>query len=143
MRRLIGESGEWDESVYGVPLSSAHLGLASSVFCAMLLRDVERLGAGMIPEARAGSMHIWRYPAVLSGVPDAILFGDEADAHEICRIRAACEPEPGEPAIVMANSLLNVAPVVSGSRSGATGRSSRTTACGFRGRSSVTNSPTS
>ncbi|MDE2882645.1 MAG: oxygenase MpaB family protein [Acidobacteriota bacterium] len=114
VRRLIRESGEWDESVYGVPLSSAHLALASGVFSAMLLDDVERLGARLTPEGRAGYMHIWRYTAVLLGVPDAILFRDEASALDICRIGAACEPEPGESAIVMANSLLNVAPVVIG-----------------------------
>lgn len=114
VRRLIRESGEWDESVYGVPLSSAHLALASSVFSAMLLDDVARLGARLTPEGRAGYMHIWRYTAVLLGVPDTILFRDEADALEICRIGGACEPEPGESAIVMANSLLNVAPVVIG-----------------------------
>ena len=28
VRRLIRESGDWDESVYGTPLSSAHMGLA-------------------------------------------------------------------------------------------------------------------
>ena len=75
LRRLIRASDEWDEAVYGAPLSAAHLALASANFSAMMLRHAARLGAHLDDEARASFMQIWRYASWLIGTPDALLVG--------------------------------------------------------------------
>jgi len=45
IRRLFRESGEWDADKYGVPLHSAHMGLAAGNFSAGVLHHAERLRA--------------------------------------------------------------------------------------------------
>lgn len=112
VRRLLNLSGEWDAATYGTPLSAAHVALAASGFSAQLLEAGMRLGARPDVEGRDGFMHIWRYTAFLLGVPGTIRFRGEADARELYRIGCLCEPPPDIEAIVMANALINTAPLV-------------------------------
>ena len=48
------------------------------------------------------------------GIPESILFIDEADAQRMYRIGSLCEPPPTAEAIVMTNALVNSAPLVAG-----------------------------
>lgn len=112
VRQIIRESGTWDELLYGVPLSGAHLGFTACIFSAMLLRDVERLGARLTQDERAGYMHIWRYAAHLLGVPKTLLFRDEEDAIDISRIAIACEPHPSATSAAIANALILAVPAI-------------------------------
>ena len=115
VRWLIRISGDWDESVYGAPLSGAHLALASANFSATMLHQATQLGARLDDEARASFMQIWRYASWLIGTPDALLFeGDEAKTHELYRIARVCEPPPGEEAAVIANALVTALPHLAG-----------------------------
>lgn len=112
IRRLLNLSGEWDVAAYGMPLSAAHIALAAAGFSAQLLAAAIRLGARPDYDERDGFMHIWRYTALLLGVPEAIRFHGEADARELYRIGCLCEPPPEIEAIAMANALINSAPLV-------------------------------
>ena len=113
VRRLIRASGQWNESVYGVPLSGAHMGLASANFSATQLRLAARLGARMDDAARAGFMQIWRYASILCGTPEALLFeGDEAATNEFSRIAHACEPPPGNESVVISNRVVTALPKI-------------------------------
>ena len=113
VRRLIRASGDWDESVYGVPLSSAHMGLSSANFSASMIRQAERLGATMDAASRKGYMEAWRYASWLIGTPDELLFeGDEEQTLELSRIAAICEPLPVEEATVIARALVEAVPIV-------------------------------
>lgn len=114
LRKLLTESDEWNTSAHGIPLSSAHIGYAAASFSAMMLQDAMKLGVKASAEARASFMHIWRCSAYLMGVPDAMLFRDEEHAMEIVRVSLATEPPFHEEGIVMANALINSAPIVSG-----------------------------
>ena len=115
VRRLIRASGQWDESVFGVPLSSAHMGVASANFSATMLRQATRLGAVMDRATRDSFMQIWRYTSWLIGTPESLLFeGDEEKTHELYRIARACEPPPGEESVVIARALLEALPKIAG-----------------------------
>ncbi len=115
VRQLLRASGDWDESVYGVPISAAHMGLASANFSATMLRQTGRLGARLDAESRASFMQIWRYASWLIGTPEELLFeGDEAETAELHRIASACEPPPGEESAAIANALVNAVPVIAG-----------------------------
>ena len=108
-------SDEWDEAVHGVPLSAAHLALASANFSAMMLRQAARLGAHLDDEARASFMQIWRYASWLIGTPEALLFeGDEAKTAEFSRIAGLCEPPTNDESVVIANTLVNALPLIAG-----------------------------
>ena len=115
VRRLLRISGDWDEAVYGAPLSAAHLGLSSANFSATMLLQAERLGADLDAEARASFMQIWRYASWLIGTPEALLFeGDEAKTSELYRIAAICEPPPNDEAAVIAKTLVHALPKIAG-----------------------------
>ncbi len=114
VRRLLAASDDWDHEAWGTPLSAAHLGYAISAFSARLLKHMKSLGARYTDEERRSFMDVWRYSGHLMGIPPAMLFKDEADALRIFEVGGVCEPPVGIESVVMANSLVNSAPLVAG-----------------------------
>ena len=114
VRRLLGNSDQWNTTTHGLPLNAAHVGYAAASFSAMMLQDAMKLGMKATAEERASFMHIWRCSAWLMGVPDAMLFNDEEDAQEIVRVSLACEPPFEIESVAMSHALINSAPVVIG-----------------------------
>ena len=111
IRRQLRTSGQWDEAIYGAPISAANLALASANFSASMIRDVEQLGADMNTETRAGIMQIWRYASWLIGSPEELLFeGDEGKTNELSRIGHLCEPPPTQESVLISNSLIRGLP---------------------------------
>lgn len=114
IRRLLRQPGEWDELHDGVPLSAAHMAFASAAFSSLLVEQVRRVGARISQEEGESFVQIWRYVAWLFGVPETILFRDFDEGLELCRIGFLCEPEPSDEAVLMANALINSAPLITG-----------------------------
>ena len=114
VRRLLSNSEDWNTEAWGVPLSAAHVGYAITAFSARLLKHLRSLGATYSDEEAAGFMATWRYSGHLMGIPDTILFSDEAEALRLFAVGGMCEPEPDEASIVLANALVNSAPLVVG-----------------------------
>ena len=113
VRRLLTRSEEWDEEAWGVPLSAAHTGFAITAFSARLLRHIRRLGASSDREERSSFMQVWRYSGHLLGIPGSILYETEEDALDLFRVGVLMEP-PSMESVVLANSLVNSAPLVAG-----------------------------
>ena len=113
-RRLVATSDEWDQSVYGLPLSAAHMLLGAAAFSGRLMQHVSMLGGDFTEREREAFVHVWRYTGLLLGVPDEIMFRDFASSVRSFEIGALCEPPPDEDAIIMANSIINSAPIVLG-----------------------------
>ncbi len=114
IRRHLLASEDWDHEAHGMPISTAHVALASCNFSGMMLDSAARIGARLNDEERDSFMQIWRYTAHLMGVPDVLLFRNETEAKEIFRVGYICEPPPGLEAIAMANSVIASAPLVIG-----------------------------
>ena len=114
VRKLLQNSDDWDAEAWGIPISSAHVGYAITSFSARLLEHMKNLGAKYDDEERRSFMQIWRYTGRLMGIPESILFRDEADALHIFRVGSVCEPKPEAESISMANALINSAPLVIG-----------------------------
>ena len=115
IRHLLNNSPQdWDINEWGTPISAAHVGFAISSFSAGLLGHAASLGASFNAEQRASFMQVWRYSGHLMGIPDTILFKDEPGALRIRKVAIACEPEPSLSSIIMANALINSAPLVIG-----------------------------
>ena len=113
IRRRLRKSGRWDEAAFGVPISAANMALTSANFSASLVRDVERLGADLNADARAGLMQIWRYASWLIGTPEALLCGgDETETAELSRIGHLCEPPPDKVSVVITNATVGALPEV-------------------------------
>ena len=114
VRRLLNQSYEWDTEAWGVPISSANMGFAITAFSARLVKHLKSLGAIFDDEERESFMTVWRYSGHLMGVPETILFRDEEDALRLFEIGKMCEPEPEMESSVMANALVQSAPLVIG-----------------------------
>jgi hypothetical protein len=114
VRRLLATSDDWDHAAWGTPLSAAHIGYAISAFSARLLKHMKSLGARCTDEERRSFMDVWRYSGHLMGIPPAMLFKDEEDALRIFEVGGMCEPPPPVESVVLANSLVNSAPLVAG-----------------------------
>ena len=115
VRQLIRESGQWDESVYGVPLSSAHMAFASANFSATMLLQAKRMGARMNAAERDAFMQIWRYASVLIGTPEDLLFEGDYDATaELYQVGRLCEPPPSPESVAIANALVQALPDIAG-----------------------------
>ena len=116
VRSLLAESEAWNRDAWGVPISAAHLALASAAFSARLLDYAAMLGAVLDDDDRAGIMHVWSCTARLMGVPDQLLFRDHAEGLRLFRLGAACEPPPDQDAIAMAHCVIDSAPLMIGIR---------------------------
>lgn len=113
-RRLLVHSDEWDRDRYGMPISAAHVLLAGAVFSGRLMRHVAALGGDFTREEREAYVHVWRYTGLLMGIPEEILFHDQASALRVFRVGSLCEPPADYDGIIMANSIVNSAPVIVG-----------------------------
>ena len=113
-RMLIRQSDEWDSSEVGMPLSMAHMLLGAAAFSGRLMQHVTRLGGDFTREEREAYIHVWRYTGLVMGIPESIMFRDQSSALRIFRIAAMCEPPPDDDAVIMANSIVNSAPLLLG-----------------------------
>lgn len=113
-RRLISQSDEWNRERYGLPISAATMMLAGSAFSGRLMQHVATLGGDFSKEEREAYVHVWRYTGLLIGIPEELLFHDEASAVTAFEVGRLCEPTPDEDAIIMANSIVNSSPLVIG-----------------------------
>ena len=115
LRRLLGNSEDWDREAWGLPISMAHLGFAITAFSARLLTHMKNLGAVIRDEEeRRSFMAVWRYSGYLMGIPETIMFQTEQNALRLFRIGGMCEPRPEAESISMSNALVNSAPLVIG-----------------------------
>ncbi len=114
IRQLLKTAPEWEEEAWGTPLSAAHMGFATAAFSGLLLKRAAMLGVTLSDEERDSFMQVWRYAGHLMGVPDDLLFTSEEDALRLHRIGALCEPPPTLESIILANGLINSAPIVAG-----------------------------
>ena len=114
VRRLLDASEDWDHEAWGTPVSAAHTGFAITAFSARSLRHLKSLGAQFNDEERASFMQVWRYSGHLMGIPETILYRDEADALETFKIGLACEPDAELESVSLANALVNSSPLIAG-----------------------------
>ena len=112
IRRLLASSPDWDEDAWGVPISGAHMGYAIAQFSSRTLYHLHRLGVRFTDDESKSFMDMWRYSGYLMGVPEDILYDTRENANEVLRIGRLCEPVPGSESVIMANALINSAPVV-------------------------------
>ena len=114
VRYLLDDSPDWDTPAWGIPISAAHTGFALTAFSARLLKHMKRLGAVYNDEEAKSFMDVWRYSGYLMGIPDTILFSDEKDALKLYDVGLMCEPETPDESIMMANALVQSAPLIAG-----------------------------
>lgn len=115
-RRMLRNSAEWNFARHGMPLNAAHMMLGAAAFSARLMRHVALLGGDLTDEEREAYVATWRYTSILLGVPEEILFADQASAEHAFMIGGTCEPDFDDDSIILANSIINSAPILLGHR---------------------------
>ncbi|MXX76291.1 MAG: DUF2236 domain-containing protein [Holophagales bacterium] len=113
-RMLLRQSEEWDTPTHGMPLSAAHMLLGAAAFSGRLMDHVARLGGDFSPEEQDAYVHVWRYTGIVMGIPEAIMFHDRASACSAFQIAATCEPPRDDDSVIMANSIIQSAPILLG-----------------------------
>lgn len=114
IRHLLNASDGWDSEAWGTPISAAHLGYAAACFSARTIVHAESVGVRFTQEEKESICAIWRYTAYIMGIPEPILFTNHREALEMHRVGNACEPPIAEESVIMANALINSAPLVAG-----------------------------
>ena len=114
LRFMLAQSDEWEAAAWGVPLSAAHIAFATAAFSGVLLQRAHMLGVELTAAERESFMLVWRYSGHLMGVEPALLIDSEAAALRLFRIGSLCEPPPDIESILLANGLINSAPIVAG-----------------------------
>ena len=114
MRHLLNAGEDWDSEAWGVPLHAAHLGYAAACFSARTIVHAESVGVSFTREEKDSICAIWRYTAYIMGIPQSITFKSYAEALEMHKVGNTCEPPMTEESIIMANALINSAPLVAG-----------------------------
>ena len=112
IRTLLAKSDDWDHDAWGIPISSAHLGFAISVFSKRLLEYSTLVGANFNEEEKASVLSIWRYSGYLMGIPETILYTNAEDAEKVYKIAYMCEPPPSPESVTVANMLIQAIPTV-------------------------------
>ena len=114
VRQMLRQSPEWDEAADGMPISAAHVGFSTAAFSGLLLERARQLGVRPSAEEEHGFMAVWRYAGHLMGVPEPLACASVAQALRLHRTGRLLEPPPGIEAILLANALINGAPLVAG-----------------------------
>ena len=114
IRSLLARADPWETESWGVPLSAAHLGYAICVFSVRLVEQATAVGARFSAEEIASFLALWRYTGHLMGIPDSILYADEAEARRLMKTALMCEPPPGRHSIEMAQAFVKNVPKVAG-----------------------------
>lgn len=114
IRQLLAKAEPWDAPAWGTPVSAAHLGYAICVFSIRLVEQATAVGAKFSKDEIASFLALWRYTGHLMGIPDSILYADEAQARHLIRTTLLCEPPPGRHSIEMAQAFVRNVPVVAG-----------------------------
>ncbi len=114
IRGLLAKSDDWNHETWGVPVSTAHLGFAISVFSKRLLEYSLLVGAKFNKEEKDSVLAVWRYAGYLMGIPETILYTNAADAEKIYKIGYLCEPPADADSIAVANLLIQAIPSVAG-----------------------------
>ena len=114
IRALLANSDDWNHEAWGVPVSTAHLGYAISVFSKRLLDYSKLVGASFNKEERESVMSVWRYAGHLMGIPDTILYRNTAEAEKMYKVGYLCEPPADADSITVANTLIQAIPSVAG-----------------------------
>ncbi|MYE36342.1 MAG: DUF2236 domain-containing protein [Rhodobacteraceae bacterium] len=115
IRKLLADSEYWDHDAWGTPLSAAHLGgISLFTFSIRQFEHAISMGSSLTDEEQESIVKIWRYDGHILGVPDTILFKNEAEARKMYKIAHLCEPPPDESAVEVATAVFKAIPAMAG-----------------------------
>jgi hypothetical protein len=107
VRRLLLQSERWSLAELGLPINQLYLAVTNTLFSAVILDGLRRIGMSVAPDDAQALMALWRYSGHLSGVVPELAAASEQDALRLkTAILDVCLP-PDEDARLLVRSLMD------------------------------------
>lgn len=107
VRRGLLASPAWRTDAWGVPINAFDSAGTILLFSLVLLDGLERIGVTVRPDERADVLHLWRWIGHVMGVPEPLLFADEAAARAFWDVVTRTQGPPDDDARALVHALLD------------------------------------
>jgi hypothetical protein len=107
VRRMLLASPKWRSNDWGVPINAFDSAGTILLFSLVLMDGCDRLGVTLRPNERADLLHLWRWIGFVMGVPEPLLFSDEAGARAFWDVLSLTQGAPDDDARALAHALLD------------------------------------
>ena len=106
VRRLLAESGKYDEASWGVPINQHDMVGTTLLFSHAFLEGVRAFGFVVTPDEADDFLHLWRYNGWLIGVEPELLPTSESSADRISGLIAMTQGQPDDDARMLVRSFI-------------------------------------
>ncbi|MGH1343633.1 MAG: oxygenase MpaB family protein [Nannocystales bacterium] len=106
VRRLIAESGKYDEQAWGVAINQHDMVGTTMLFSLAFLEGVRAFGFRFTAQEVDDFLHLWRYNGWLIGVEPELLPTNEAAAARISDLIAMTQGQPDDDARMLVRSFI-------------------------------------
>jgi hypothetical protein len=106
VRRMILQSGTWDEASLGAPINQHDMAGTQLLFSISLLEGLRSFGFKIATQESESYMHLWRYVSRLIGVDPEISVCSELEAQALADLIAATQDAPDADSRALTRALL-------------------------------------
>jgi hypothetical protein len=106
VRRLLRQSGQWREDLWGAPINQCHMAGTNLLFSVGVLDALRRIGYLFKAAEREALIHLWRYAGYLLGVEDELLVAGEWEGHRLLDLIFTFEPKPDDDSRALVHALV-------------------------------------
>ena len=106
VRRLLRQSGQWRDELWGAPINQCHLAGTNLLFSVGVLDALRRIGYLFKSTEREALIHLWRYAGYLLGVEGELLVAGEWEAHRLLDLIFTFEPKPDDDSRGLVQALM-------------------------------------
>lgn len=106
VRRLLWDSGRWDEARWGIPINQHDLVATALLFSVVVLDGFRKLGLRLERDEAEGYVHLWRYVGWLMGAEEALLPESEADGLRLGELMQVTQGEPDDDSRALTEALM-------------------------------------
>ncbi|MES2638333.1 MAG: oxygenase MpaB family protein [Myxococcota bacterium] len=107
VRRALMASPRWTADDWGVPINAFDSAGTILLFSLLVADGLAGLGFPMTAEERGDLLHLWRYVGHVIGVPEPLLFADEASARAFWDLVVTTQDPPDGDARLLVHATLN------------------------------------
>lgn len=106
VRRLIAESGEFDEHAWGAPINQHDMVATTILFSQAYLEGIRAFGFAPTPAEAEDFLHLWRYNGWIIGVEPELLPSSEAQALRLADLISCTQGPPDDDARMLVRSFV-------------------------------------
>ncbi len=107
VRRMLLTSPRWRLEEWGVPINAFDSAGTVLLFSLLVIDGLDCLGVTLRPDERADLLHLWRWIGHVMGVPEELLFADEAAARAFWDLLTSTQAPPDDDARALVHILMD------------------------------------